>query len=611
MKKCFYQIQTPEEVKALPVRELDQLSQSLKKDIIQHTSMNGGHIAPSLGCVDIIVAFHRVFETPKDSIVFDVGHQAHAHKMLTGRRLHFYTLRKENGISGFTTPSESEHDAFGSGHASTSISLALGILEGKKRNHNNHHAIAVIGDGSLTGGLAFEALNHAGELKRNLIVILNDNEMSIDENVGGLKDSLKMHRAKDYFNALGVDYWGMEDGHDIPKMVKLFERAKHHKNPLVIHLKTVKGNGYKPALENKTRFHGCGPFDLETGAPIQSSQAKPKYQDLFAQTLIELASVDDKVMAITAAMPNGTSLNRFKKVHPDRFYDVGIAEPHAVEFACGLATQGFKPFVCIYSTFLQRAYDQLVHDVAVHNLPVTICMDRGGLVGDDGVTHQGVFDFAFLRSIPNFVVMAPKDEVELQHMLETARLYDGGPSSIRFPRGEVTGKPLPNKLKQIPIGKAEHVYGNPFGDILICAIGHPVNSAIEAAKILEAECSIDVSVINLRFAKPLDKKMILDFSRRFRAVITVEEGAIQGGVGSAILELLSENSLLRPCKVLGVPDEFIAHATQNRQREICGIDKESIVQAGIDILEENVNRDKQEKPSNVTELLPYRALNQK
>jgi 1-deoxy-D-xylulose-5-phosphate synthase len=581
----YYKIQTPDEVKKLSVTELTLLAESIKKDIIQHTSVNGGHIGASLCCVDMIVAMHYVFNTPVDNFVFDVGHQAYAHKMLSGRRFEFYKLRKENGISGFTNRYESDHDSFGAGHASTSISAALGILEGKKLNHDDSYSVAIVGDGALTGGLTFEGLNNAGDLKRNLIVVLNDNQMSIDPNVGALKDTFeKKGGAKAYFNLLGVHYQGPFDGHDIPKLIQIFEKAKTYDSPIVIHLNTVKGHSYNPAQKDKTRFHGCGPFDVESGNAIKSPNSKPKYQDLFSETLTAMATEDEKVVAITAAMPSGTSLNKFKKVHPDRFYDVGLAEPHAVEFAAGLATQGIKPFVCIYSTFMQRAYDQLIHDVGIQKLPVRVCMDRSGLVGDDGVTHQGVFDYVYLRSIPNYVVMAPKDEAEMQHMLETARQHEQGPISIRFPRGEVSGVSLPTKPRALPIGKAEHLYGNIKGDVLFLAIGTLVPDAVDAAKLLESEHELDASVINLRFAKPLDEQMICDFAKNFRTVVTVEEGVVKGGVGSAILELFSEKQILKPTKLLGVSDSFIDHASQPRQLEMTGIDVKSMINAALKLV---------------------------
>lgn len=583
----IFQVHTPAELKALNLGELKELADSLRSDIIQHTSVNGGHIGASLCCVDFIVALHKVFETPRDSFVFDVGHQAYAHKMLTGRRFQFYKVRKENGPAGFTNRAESEHDAFGAGHASTSISAALGILEGKSlKGDDDARVVAVIGDGALTGGLSFEGLNHAGDLKRNLIVILNDNKISIDPNVGALKDSFNADaaNARNFFTQLGLDYWGPFNGHDLEALIETFGKAKNADRPLVIHLMTEKGRSYAPAVKDKVRFHGCGPFDVETGTAIASPDAKPKYQDIFAETLIELASNDPHVVAITAAMPSGTSLKKFQKVLPERFYDVGIAEGHAALFGAGLATQGMKPFVSIYSTFLQRGYDQLIHDIALQNLPVRVCMDRGGLVGDDGATHQGVFDYAYLRCVPNFVVMAPKDEAELQNMLETMRLYDRGPISVRFPRGEVRGVSLDKEFLPIPIGQAEHLYGGSRGDVLILAIGEPVYDAVEAAKNLVEHHGLTASVVNLRFAKPLDELMIVKLAPHFRAILTVEEGARMGGVGSAILEILSANLILKPVEILGVPDRFVEHASQKRQRQMCGIDPEGIASAVLDVL---------------------------
>ena len=585
-KERYYKMQSADDVKSLSFEELKDLATTLRHDIIQHTSENGGHIGASLCCVELILGMHKVFTTPKDSFVFDVGHQAYAHKMLTGRRFQFYKLRKENGISGFTNRSESEHDAFGAGHASTSISAALGILEGKKQNKDDGHVVAFIGDGSLTGGLAFEGLNHAGDLKRNLIVIFNDNKISIDPNTGALKDSMNAdsEHAKNYFNTLGFDYWGPQDGHDLDVITSTLEKAKAHNKPVVLHFLTNKGLGYSPAVKDRVRFHGCGPFDLESGAAIPSSNPNQKFQDIFADTLIEMASRDKAIVAITAAMPSGTSLKKFKTVHPDRFYDVGIAEGHAAEFGAGLATQGLKPFVCIYSTFLQRAYDQLIHDIALQNLPVRICMDRGGVVGDDGATHQGVFDYAYMRCIPNFVVMSPKDESELQRMMETMRGHNSGPISVRFPRGQALGVALPKDIKPIPIGESEFVYGNLKGDVLILAIGDPVNTAVEAAKVLEATHETSVSVVNLRFVKPLDTKRILELAPHFRAIVTVEEGTVVGGVGSGILELLHEHNILKPVVRVGVPDQFLEHASQDRQREFCGLDVNGITQAALEAI---------------------------
>ena len=445
--------------------------------------------------------------------------------------------------------------------------------------------IAVVGDGALTGGLSFEGLNNAGELKKNLIVVLNDNGISIDENTGALKDSFQRRNgAKKYFEILGFDYWGPYDGHDLEKLISIFEKAKKQNRPLLIHLKTEKGYSYAPAVSDKIRFHGCGPFEVDSGKALSHPGAPKKYQDIFAETLIQLAQTDPSVLAITAGMPSGTSLIKFKTVHPKQFYDVGIAEAHAALFGAGLATQGAKPFVCIYSTFLQRAYDQLIHDIGIQNLPVRIVMDRAGLVGDDGTTHQGAFDYVYLRCLPNYVVMAPKDEVELAHMLETMRQYNRGPITVRFPRGESFGLAVPKKLHAIEIGKSELLYGDPSGDVLICAIGQPVHDAVTAAKHLEAEKNLSVSVLNLRFAKPLDTKTLLNLIPYFRTLVTVEEGVIPGGVGSAILELMSQNSIWRPTRLLGLPDRYLDHASQKRQREIAGVDSRSISDTCLEIL---------------------------
>ncbi len=585
MNKRISQIQSAEELKTLTLAELQELSASLREDIIQSTSLNGGHIGASLCCVEFIIALHKVFTTPKDHFVFDVGHQAYAHKMLTHRRFQFDTLRKEKGISGFTNRAESAHDAFGAGHASTSISSAIGILEGKKLNKDESHVVAIVGDGALTGGLTLEGLNNVGALKRNLIIVLNDNRMSIDPNVGALKNSFESdsEAAKKYFELLGVRYWGPYDGDHIEELIETFSKAKMLNEPVVIHLLTEKGRGYEPAIQDKIRFHGCGPFETNSGKALPSSDTKKKYQDLFSESLIEIAHRDERIVAITAAMPSGTSLNKFQKVHPQRFYDVGLAEAHGVEFGAGLATQGIKPFVCIYSTFMQRAYDQLIHDVGLQNLPVRLCLDRAGLVGDDGATHQGVFDYAYLRSIPNFVIMAPKDEAELQNMLETMRLHNAGPSSLRFPRGTIRGVELPHKPQAIRLGEAELLYGSDSGEVLICAIGEAVYDAVNAAKTLLEHHNIQASVVNLRFVKPLDEKLLLELIPNFENIITVEEGTVKGGVGSAILELMAENTLLKPTKILGVPDTFIEHASQKRQRELVGIDSPSIVKVALEL----------------------------
>ena len=586
MTKSYHDIDSPAELKKLSLSDLEKLAESLRDDIIEVTAVNGGHIGASLGCVDFIVALHKVFQTPQDCFVFDVGHQAYAHKMLTGRRKNFTSLRKENGISGFTNRAESIHDIFGAGHASTSISAAIGILEAKKHLKDESFVVAIVGDGALTGGLTFEGLNNVGALQKNLIIILNDNKISIDPNVGAIKDFFeKENGAKNYFNTFNIDYLGPLDGHNISKMIETFEQLKNQSRPVVVHLLTEKGKGYVPATQDKINFHGCGPFEKLTGKSLPSAVQEKKYQEVFAENIIKLSETDPKILAITAAMPSGTSLKKYKAAFPERFYDIGIAEAHALDFGAGLATQNMKPFVCIYSTFLQRGYDQLIHDIALQKLPVRICMDRAGVVGDDGATHQGVFDYAYLRSIPNFVVMAPKDEIELQHMMETMRLYDNGPISVRFPRGHVRGLAPVNHFTPLPLGKAEVMLGTTSGDVLICAIGEPVYDAVLAAKELSEKHGLQVSVLNLRFAKPLDNEKILQFAENFRVVVTVEEGVKMGGVGSAILELLAENHVLKPVKILGVPDLFIEQASQKKQRELCGIDKNSIVEESLNLFE--------------------------
>lgn len=599
MGHSYTTIQSPESLNALSLVELEHLADSIRQDIIRHTAKNGGHIGASLSCVDLIVGMHRVFDSPKDHFIFDVGHQAYAHKMLTGRRFGFEKIRKEGGPSGFTNRHESEHDVFGAGHASTSVSAALGVLEGKKINDDKSYVLALIGDGALTGGLSFEGLNNAGGLKRNLIVVFNDNGISIDPNVGALKDSFSAchSNTEKYFEVLGLDYWGPFDGHNLDEVISVFSRAKLYNQPLVLHFKTQKGYGYPPALADQVRFHGCGPFQPECGTAISNPNAFKKFQDIFAEAMIQMANHDPKIVAITAAMPSGTSLKKFGEAHPDKLYDVGIAEAHAALFGAGLATQGIKPFVCIYSTFLQRAYDQLIHDIGIQNLPVRIVMDRGGLVGDDGATHQGVFDYAYLRCLPGFVVMAPKDEVELVHMLETMRQHSLGPISVRYPRGDSQGLQLPLEPHTLPIGKAELLYGQTKGDVLILAIGHPVTDAVQAALKLESQHGINVSVVNLRFAKPLDTDLIQNLTPHFKAVVTVEEGSAQGGVGSGILEILAQNMILKPVKILGVPDRYIEHASQAKQRELCQLDAPGIFEACVEILERV--EDLREDPVNI------------
>lgn len=607
-------IHSPADLKKLSADQLPSLAEEIREFLLQTVSETGGHLGSNLGAVELTLALHYCFTSPNDKIVWDVGHQAYTHKLLTGRREHFATQRQYKGISGFPKRSESEHDAFGVGHSSTSISAALGMAVANDLNHAHNRAIAVIGDGSLTGGIAFEGLNQAGHLKKNLIVVLNDNEMSISKNVGAFsafisrkmttrrvrelkremqgllsnipafgKDILQFakraeHSLKGFltpgalFEALGFDYIGPLDGHDLPNLIEVFKAAHDFEGPLLVHVMTTKGKGYKPAEETPAKFHGVGAFDLQTGsAPAKA--AALSYTEVFGRTLVQLASHDPKVVAITAAMPDGTGLNFFAEALPDRFFDVGIAEQHGICFAAGLAADGYKPVTAIYSTFMQRAYDQVFHDVCLQNLPVVIAMDRGGLVGDDGPTHHGVFDFSFLRHLPGLTLMAPKDENELRHMLKTA-LSLNAPVALRYPRGAGYGVELDQELKVLPIGTGELLRdGN---DLTIVAIGSTVMPALQAAERLASQ-GINAGVINARFVKPLDAELILAQGRRTGRIITVEENALQGGFGSAVLELLQDNGAAQvKVKRLGIPDRYIEQGPQAQLRKDVGIDAEGI-----------------------------------
>lgn len=607
-------IHSPADLKKLSADQLPSLAEEIREFLLQTVSETGGHLGSNLGAVELTLALHYCFTSPNDKIVWDVGHQAYTHKLLTGRREHFATQRQYKGISGFPKRSESEHDAFGVGHSSTSISAALGMAVANDLNHAHNRAIAVIGDGSLTGGIAFEGLNQAGHLKKNLIVVLNDNEMSISKNVGAFsafisrkmttrrvrelkremqgllsnipafgKDILQFakraeHSLKGFltpgalFEALGFDYIGPLDGHDLPNLIEVFKAAHDFEGPLLVHVMTTKGKGYKPAEETPAKFHGVGAFDLQTGsAPAKA--AALSYTEVFGRTLVQLASHDPKVVAITAAMPDGTGLNFFAEALPDRFFDVGIAEQHGICFAAGLAADGYKPVTAIYSTFMQRAYDQVFHDVCLQNLPVVIAMDRGGLVGDDGPTHHGVFDFSFLRHLPGLTLMAPKDENELRHMLKTA-LSLNAPVALRYPRGAGYGVELDQELKVLPIGTGELLRdGN---DLTIVAIGSTVMPALQAAERLASQ-GINAGVINARFVKPLDAELILAQGRRTGRIITVEENALQGGFGSAVLELLQDNGADQvKVKRLGIPDRYIEQGPQAQLRKDVGIDAEGI-----------------------------------
>ena len=616
-------INSPADLKGLSLERLQQLAKELRRKIIETTSKTGGHLAPSLGTVELTIALHFVFDAPKDKIIWDVGHQAYAHKLITGRRDRFHTLRTYGGISGFPKRSESPYDAFDTGHSSTSISAGLGISTAKCLKGENRKVIAVIGDGSMTAGMAFEGLNQAGETEKNLIVVLNDNAMSIAPNVGSfssfisrkmtgkrfvnLKKDLEnfikslpgvgenilkfVRKSEDsfitfftpgmMFEAFKFKYIGPIQGHRIDLLIEAFTNAAHLEGPVLVHALTVKGKGYEFAEKDPAHYHGVGSFEIPTGSPPRDRpKPPPSYTGVFGSTMVDLARKNDRLFAITAAMPEGTGLAEFSESFPERFLDVGIAEQHAVTFAAGLATEGFRPVVTIYSTFLQRAFDQIIHDVCLPNLPVVFALDRGGLVGEDGPTHHGNFDMTYLRSLPNITVMAPKDENELRHMLYTALQHDG-PVAIRYPRGRGIGVPMDPEYKTIPIGKSEILReGN---DLQILAIGSMVYPSLNAAATLEKE-GLSVGVVNCRFVKPLDKGL-LDIVSSSGRVLVVEENIRQGGFGGAILELFND---LGPKNILvkriGLPDKFVEHGPQDILREKYGLDSAGIIKEARDLL---------------------------
>lgn len=616
--KILSQIKTPADVQKLSFEQLETLAQELRDTIIGQVSAHGGHLAPSLGVIELTLALFKAFNIGDDKLVWDVGHQAYAHKLLTGRVNEFHTLRQKDGISGFPRMEENEYDHFGVGHSSTSISAALGMAMARDLSGDDNEVVAVIGDGSLTAGLAFEGLNQAGDLGRKMVVVLNDNEMSISRNVGALSQFLSRKMttpflqrlksdvegllggipkigddlagyAKRYgdsvksfftpgilFEAFHFTYVGPLDGHNTALMVKVFEEIKKLDKPVLVHVMTKKGKGYEPAETDPTHFHGVGKFIPETGLARKfSGSGLPSYTSIFGSTLCNLAEKDEKIMAITAAMPEGTGTECFRKNYPERFVDVGICEQHAVTFAAGLATQGYKPAVAIYSTFMQRAYDQVVHDVCLQNLNVNFFLDRGGLVGEDGATHHGVFDFSFMRHIPNLVFMAPKDEAELAQMMATAFAYDG-PCAMRYPRGTGVGAKVSKTPRRIAIGKGEMVREGK--DACVITIGSRVYPAMEACMELEGKTGIEVGVFNTRFVKPLPKKQLLEIARDFDRILIVEENALAGGFGSAVLELFNAEAVLagKTVKCLGIPDEFVEHGTQRELRAMLGIDSAGI-----------------------------------
>ena len=609
-------IEFPADIRKLNTAELNTLAREIRSLMINTVATSGGHLASSLGTVELTLALHYVFNTPQDKIVWDVGHQSYTHKIITGRKNKFATLRKQNGISGFPRREESIYDVFNVGHSGTSISAASGFTEAGSLKGYSNKIIAVIGDGSMTTGMAFEGLNWAGDREKNMIVVLNDNEMSISPNVGALSSylnrlmtgnaltKLRINTKKllkkipavgkylikliqqieeswktlfvpgAFFEEMGFTYVGPLEGHRLNHLIKNFENVRGFPGPVLVHVITKKGKGYEFAEEDPLGFHGVAPFDVETGQTISSPSDIPSYTKVFGGTLVKMAHADSRIVAITAAMCEGTGLNQFCQEFPERFYDVGIAEQHAVTFAAGLAIEGLIPVVAIYSTFLQRAYDQIVSDVCMQKLPVVFAIDRGGLVGEDGATHQGLLDYSYLRSIPNIIVMASKDENELQHMLKTA-VGCGNPVSLRYPRGKGVGAVLDKELKTLEIGKGEVLKEG--SDLAIIAIGSVVNPAVAAAKRLSEE-GINIKVINARFVKPLDEDLILKTAAAINKIITIEENILQGGFGSAILELLAEKNITGIwVKRLGIPDEFVDHATQTEQHHKYGLNEEGII----------------------------------
>lgn len=604
-------ITKPKDLRILTRQAMLQLARDIRVRIIKTVAKTGGHLGSNLGTVELTLAMHYVFDSPKDRFIFDTSHQAYTHKLITGRSKEFHTLRQYKGLSGFCNIKESVHDAFGTGHASTSISAALGIAKARDIKDEDYRVVAVIGDGSLTGGMAFEALNNAGSLKSDIIVIVNDNKMSISPNDSALGSRLrKVVLSEKYFDILkktekslrripsigsdkakkvvelqdklrtlatpglifkelGFRYFGPIDGHNLEDVIKALRHVKNLRGPILLHVITEKGKGYDLAEKDSTKYHGMSPFNIENGQKIRCANSL-SYTEVFGKTMVKLAEQNASIVAITAAMKDGTGLEEFSKEFPDRFFDVGIAEEHAVTFAAGLAVNGLLPVVSIYSTFMQRAYDQIIHDVALQNLPVIFAMDRAGFVGDDGPTHNGPFDISYMRTVPGMTIMAPKDENELQNMLYTATKLCS-PCSIRYPRGCGIGVKLDKRFREVPVGKGELLKKGK--DVCIIAAGTIVNEALEAAN----SSKKDVAVVNIRYVKPLDKKLISDLAKKTKNIITIEEGTVNGGLGSAVLELLEENNVKAKVKVMGIPDKFIEHASQQKQKEIAGLTKENII----------------------------------
>ncbi len=629
MYKLLNFINNPSDLKKLEENQLIDVSNELRRFIIDSVSVNPGHFGAGLGVIELTVALHYALNTPYDRIIWDVGHQAYGHKILTGRRDIFHTNRKLGGISGFPKPEESEYDSFAVGHASTSISAALGMAVATKKKNENRQIVAVIGDGALTGGMAFEGLNNAGIHNSDLLVILNDNNMAIDPNVGALKDYLlNVSTSKTYnstkdeiwnflgvisklgpnaqriaqkidnavksillrhsnlFESLNFRYFGPIDGHDVVLLSRTIRKLKEIPGAKILHVRTIKGKGFELAEQNQTIFHAPGIFNKETGEIISNSKTKvSRFQDVFGETLLELAKIDEKIYGITPAMPSGSSLNIMMKEYPERAIDVGIAEQHAVTFSAGLAKEGMKPFCCIYSTFLQRSYDQIIHDVALQKLPVVFCIDRAGLVGEDGETHHGVFDIAYMRTIPNMIVSAPMNEVDLRNLLYTAQLNNYGPFSIRYPRGYGVVENWKQEFKKIEIGKAVKISDGQ--DLLVLSfgfVGVNVKKAIEKAK----NFGLYIAQYDMRFVKPIDEDVLRSVFQKYDTILTVEDGALKGGFGSAVLEFMADNNFASKVVRLGIPDRFVSHGTQKELQKECGFDEDGIFDKIMALVSTNV-----------------------
>jgi len=627
--KYLYNIDSPVDLKAVPRKELTKVCDELRQFIIDEVSKNPGHLGSSLGVVELTVALHYVFNTPYDRIVWDVGHQAYGHKILTGRRDKFYTNRQFKGICGFPSPKESDYDAFGVGHSSTSISAALGMsVAALMKNEQNRQVVAVIGDGAMTGGLAFEGLNNTSMDKNNLLIILNDNQMAIDPINGGFTQYLidittsqtynrlrykayktikklglisdegknriigfnntvkaALSKQHNIFEGLNIRYFGPVDGHDVDNLVKILSDIKDFKGPKVLHLITQKGKGYEPAEKSVTEWHAPGKFCVETGernVVTPTEPTPPLFQDVFGETLLELAQQNEKILAITPAMPSGCSMTIMQKELPDRVFDVGIAEGHAVTFSAGLAKDGMVPFCNIYSSFMQRAYDNVIHDVALQELPVIFCLDRAGVVGSDGATHHGIFDLAYMRCIPNITIAAPRNEIELRNLMYTAQEFKSGPFVIRYPRGKGYIVDWKQPMKKVKIGKGEQLKAGK--DLAVITIGTMAHSAARAIEKVERENEISIAHYDMRFLKPLDTEMLHEIASNFKQIVTIEDGVINGGFGSAVLEFMADNNYKLNVKRLGINDTFVEHGTPEQLYNMLGLDTEGIAKSLLEYI---------------------------